>query len=464
MSMMMKKILIILFLNFCLSICLLAQEDSVVRNGPITTRDTLHLSVKECVELALSNNISLKNARLEVGKAQETKKAAFAKYLPSLSVQALGFQAKDPLIEYGVSDIDNAMLRQVLHTLISEYGYFWGYQDKVSMLENGTVAQALVLQPVYAGGRIRNGNKLARLGIEAAHLQQDVLENEVAQQTEYIYWQIVSLREKKETLSVLSTLLDTLHKDVKSAVDAGLIMSNDLLKVTVKQNECALNLKKVDDGITMLMMALGQYTGTDWHTMALTDTLGREPAPESFFREAQQAVAQRSETRLLDLAVEAENLQKKMTLGAALPSLVIGGSCLHHTLFAKGSSNLIAFAVLQVPVTDWYKTGVNMKKHDLDKEIALNNRLDLTQKMELQTNQAWFALQQSWQQIALAKANVEQAEANLKITKDFYEAGLSTLSELLEAQTLLKSTRDEYVDDCIAYRINLLKYRQLTGL
>ena len=76
------------------------------------------------MELALSNNASLKNARLEVGKAQATKKAAFAEYLPSLSVQVLGFEAKDPLVQFGVSDIDNAMLRQVLQTLISEYGYF----------------------------------------------------------------------------------------------------------------------------------------------------------------------------------------------------------------------------------------------------------------------------------------------------------------------------------------------------
>lgn len=464
MSKMMKRIWILLFVNCCLSMCLLAQEESA-NHSRITKGDTLRrLSVRGCVELALSNNASLKNARLEVGKAQATKKAAFAEHLPSLSVQAVGFEAKDPLVQFGVSDIDNAMLRQVLQTLISEYGYFWGYQDKVSMLENGTLTHATVLQPVYAGGRIRNGNKLAQLGIEAARLQQDIVENEVVQQTECIYWQIVSLQEKKETLFVLSTLLDTLHKDVKSAVDAGLIMPNDLLKVTMKKNECELNLKKVNDGITMLLMALGQYTGMDWRNMELTDTLGGEQEPESFFCEAQQAVAQRSETQLLDLAVEAESLQKKMTLGAALPSLAIGGTCMHHTLFNKNSCNMIAFAVLQVPITDWYKTGINMKKHELEKEIALNNRRDLTQKMELQTNQAWFALQQSWQQIALARSNVEQAEANLKITKDYYEAGLSTLSELLEAQTLLKSTRDEYVDDCIAYKINLLKYRQLCGL
>lgn len=443
------KVIVLFFL--LLSIPLLGQES-----------DTLRLSVHDCVELALKNNMSLKNARLEIGKAKTTKKAAFAEFLPALSIQALGFDAKDPLIQFGVADISNAMLRQMLQTLISEYGYYWGYEDNISMLNRGSLANAMIFQPLYAGGRVRNGNKLAQIGVEVAHLQNDILQNDVVQQTENLYWQIISLQKKTETLYMLSVLLDTLHKDVSAAVDAGLTLPNDLMKVNLKRNECALNLKKVNDGITMLKMALGQYTDTDWQNMVLIDTLGGELPPETYFCEVEEAVASRSETHLLDLSVEAERLKKKMTIGAALPSLAIGGSCVYHTLFQKDDFNMIAFAVLQVPITDWYKTAVQLKKHDLDKEIALNNRVDLTQKMKLQTSQAWFALQQSWQQIALAKANVEQAEANLKITKDYYEAGLSPLSELLEAQTILKSSRDEYVDECIAYKINLLKYRQLT--
>ena len=103
-----------------------------------------------------------------------------------------------------------------------------------------------------------------------------------------------------------------------------------------------------------------------------------------------------------------------------------------------------------------------MKKHDLDKEVAENTRRDLTEKMEMQTNQAWFNLEQSWLRITMAQTALSDAEANLKITEDYYEAGLVALSDVLEAQTMLKQSRDELTDSRVEYRINLVNYNRLT--
>ena len=89
---------------------------------------------------------------------------------------------------------------------------------------------------------------------------------------------------------------------------------------------------------------------------------------------------------------------------------------------------------------------------------------DDTEKMELQTNQAWFNLEQSWLRITMAQTALSDAEANLKITQDYYEAGLVALSDLLEAQTMLKNSRDELSDSRMDYRLNLVKYKQLTKM
>ena len=82
--------------------------------------------------------------------------------------------------------------------------------------------------------------------------------------------------------------------------------------------------------------------------------------------------------------------------------------------------------------------------------------------MKLQTNQAWFNLEQSWLRITMAQTALSDAEANLKITEDYYEAGLVALSDVLEAQTLLKQSRDELTDSRVEYRVNLVTYKQLT--
>ena len=151
-----------------------------------------------------------------------------------------------------------------------------------------------------------------------------------------------------------------------------------------------------------------------------------------------------------------------MTLGEALPSLLVGGSANYHTILENTKPNAMVFAMLQIPITDWHKTSYKLKKHDLDAETAENTRRDLTEKMEMQTNQAWFNLEQSWLRITMAQTALSDAEANLKVTQDYYDAGLVALSDVLEAQTLLKQSRDELTDSRVEYRINLVTYQQLT--
>ena len=438
--------LMILLTSF--SVSLMAQEPH-------------RLSVQDCIEMALENNIELKNSQLEIDKARATKNEARAEYFPTVSAQALAFDALNPMLTFGIEDVDNAQLRQLLYTLYAEYGANMGLDKEYSFVQNGVMLNAMATEPIYAGGRIRNGNKLAKLGIDAAETQTKMKENEVRLQTETLYWQIVALQEKLATLDQLDRLLDTLDKDLTGAIEAGLAMPTDQFKLKVKQNESQLNRKKVTDGITLLKMALAQTIGADWQEMELVDTLGLETNPTTMFKDVAESVALRNESHLLDLSLQAEKLKKKMTLGEALPSLLVGGSVNYHTIMENTKPNALVFAVLQVPITDWHKTSIKLKKHNLDAELAENTRCDLTEKMEMQTNQAWFNLEQSWLRITMAQTALNDAEANLKITEDYYEAGLVALSDVLEAQTLLKQSRDELTDSRVEYRINLVTYRQL---
>ena len=447
----MKKTLIVI-LTLMLSASVQAQ-----------TADTLRLSVQDCIDLALENNIPLKNSQLEIEKAKATKNEARAEYFPKVSAQALAFDAANPMLSFGIDDIENAFVRQVLHNLFFQYGANLGLQDTYSFIKDGVVLNAMAVEPIYAGGRIRNGNKLASLGIEAAGYQANIKADEVRLQVECLYWQIISLKEKTATLDQLDQLLDTLDKDLGGAIEAGLMMPTDRYKVTIKKNESRLNRKKVEDGITLLKMALAQYIGVNWQAMVLTDTLNIPADPTAFYHDPKAAVAQRNESHLLDLSLQAESLKKKMTLGEALPTLMVGGSASYHTILKNSRPNAMVFALLQVPITDWHKTAFKLKKHDLDAEIAQNDRCNYTEMMELQTDQAWFNLQQSWLRIEMAETALNDAEANLKITQDYYEAGLVSLSDLLEAQTQLQHSHDELSDSRIDYRISLIKYKQLTN-
>ena len=71
---------------------------------------------------------------------------------------------------------------------------------------------ATAVQPLFAGGRIVNGNRLAAVGVEAARLQQELAREKTLLSVEENYWLIVSLYEKRRTILQAIDFLDTLER------------------------------------------------------------------------------------------------------------------------------------------------------------------------------------------------------------------------------------------------------------
>ena len=70
---------------------------------------------------------------------------------------------------------------------------------------------------------------------------------------------------------------------------------------------------------------------------------------------------------------------------------------------------------------------------------------------------------ESRQQLQIAQRSIEQAEENLRLNRDYYRAGTSKMSDLLEAQLLYQQSLDRRTDAFADYQNKLLEYRQATG-
>lgn len=76
---------------------------------------------------------------------------------------------------------------------------------------------------------------------------------------------------------------------------------------------------------------------------------------------------------------------------------------------------------------------------------------------------AWEDLQNAYKQILIARNSIEQSTENLRLNKDYYHAGTTTMSDLLEAQTLFQQSRDKYVETYAQFQIKTVEYLQATG-
>ena len=455
-------------------------------------RNTLVLPLDSCTALALRNQTKAVNARLDVEAARHARLAARTKYFPSLSLSAGWFRSMDYLIDVHSSDTGNAHIdisgsfdgqsydERIDHMQaeldrlgidldirdqLQHFGDRFNFDAHLQMLDRGYYANAMLMQPLFAGGRIVNGNRLAQLALDAALLQQEVTENAALLQTARLYWQVVSLTEKRKTLLSYRQTVDTLAQEAQAGVDAGVISRNDLLKVRLKQKELLSASLQLDNGITMTTMALCQYIGLPYSDSVdyLFDTLSL-PGEENtlLMRDPVAAAAERNESRLLEMAEEAALLQRKMTIGEALPQVAIGATYGVSNITGSATSNGIVFATASIPLSAWWETSHMAQRQKIEWQKAANNRADLQQQMELQTRQLWNEICEARIQVEIQRQAVSDAEENLAESRNYYQAGMSSLSEYLEAQSLLQQARNNLTDQIIVYRLKIMEYNQLT--
>lgn len=400
-------------------------------------------TLEECHTMALENNARLKNARNDVAGAIQGKKEAFTNYFPDISATGMGYNANKGLIEMDM-----------------------GPDGSMSMLKNGITGGVTLTQPIFAGGQIVNGNKLAEIGVDMSRLQLAQTENEVRLTVEQFYWQIITIEEKRKTLALMDTMLVRLHHDVEVAVNAGVTTRNDLLQVQLRQNEIQSAIINLESGLGIAKKMLSQYMGLGPTEIDIVNNVSIEDAPafpDDIFVVPQDVLASTIEYRMLRNNVDASKLQYKMAVGKNLPTVGAGVGYMYDNLSGKDHSFGVAVVSVSVPISGWWGGSHSMKKQRL---AVMNSQMTFEDNQSLliiKMDKAWSDLKDAWQQIGIERKSIEQSTENLRLNRDYYHAGTTTLSDLLDAQSLFQQSRDKYVESYSQFRIKRVEYLQATG-
>ena len=422
-------------------------------------------TLPQLLDSARQHNFAIRSARHDIEVAELQRKEAFTKYFPNVSGNLLWFNANKGLVETSL-DLTEKIPPQITATLSqvlpAEMMATLTNPITFSMMKNGTIASLMAVQPVFAGGQIINGNKLAKLGEDVSRLQLRLSENEVEKTAEQYYWQMVTMQEKVKTIDAVEALLNDIHKDVDVAVRAGLAMRNDLLQVELRQNEVASQRLKLMNGLSLVRMVLSQHCG-------LRDTaflISYEPEatlPLAVKQDHQLALANTTEYKLLGKQVEATELQRKMTFGQNLPTVAVGAGYNYHNLLDRNQNFAMVFATVSVPISDWWGGSHAVKRKKIEVQKAQEQLVENGELLKIRMQSAWNGVEESYNQLQLAQRGIEQAEENLRLNRDYYRAGLSRMADLLEAQLLYQQTLDRRTDAFAEYQNKLLEYRQAIG-
>lgn len=420
------------------------------------------LTLDQCRELALKNNVAIRNAGLLTGMAKTIRQEAFTKYFPNVSAAGMAFTANKHVLQYDVKD--NVPVPPI-PGILPEGGAL-PVSLELSMIKKGVMAGANLVQPVFMGGMIVNGNRLAEVGEAVAELQSRQSADQVRLTVAQYYWQLASLKAKRQTVDEVIALLDTLEYQVGVAVNAGVVLRNDLLEVQLRRNEMMTNRLELDNGISVMSILIGQYIGKGVEPIDIASYITAEmqvKAPDAYFINYADALYSTSSYQLLQQNVKAAELQRKLTLGENMPKVALGAGYFYHNILDQGHGFGALYAMVEIPISGWWGGSHAMRRSKLNAEMARNQLNDASELLQVNMVNTWNALNTSYDKIALARESIAQANENLRLNENYYHVGTVTITDLLKAQTLFRQSHDQFVDAYGDYQIKTIEYLQATG-
>lgn len=413
------------------------------------------LTLEDCRNQAVENNAKVKIADGAVKQAQEESRYAFTKYFPTIDATWLGYRSNKGAIQYTLPNLGD---------YIPDLGNF--PLGTIELIKKGWSGAITAVQPIFAGGQIVNSNKLAHVGEEAANLQRENAVQEVLLTVEQYYWQIATLKSKKRTLTEVTAMVDTLESQVNVAVEAGIILPNELLKVQIRRNELRTLMVDLDNGINLSCNLLAQYIGRDGESIDIPNEDGSVELPSSptdIFIQPSAAVENTPDYRLLGAQVKAAALKTKLAVGENLPTVGVGAGWVYDDIFNQRHNFGAVLLTVNVPITAWWGGSHKIKQSKIAEENARTQMTDLSEMLEIGMQNAWDDLTSAYRKMEISHETIGQSTENLRLNENYYKYGVSTITDLLDAQTLYRQALDQYTEAYGAFRVAQAKYLKATG-
>ena len=432
----------------------------------ITTLQAQTLTLDSCLALARRNNADIRVSQLGVARARAVKSQAFTHFFPQLQLNGLGYVAARPMISFALEDIRSNDMRDLLEAIYDVFSQETDVSDRLELMKHGFSASVVAAQPVYAGGRIVNGNRLASLGEEAAVLQAEIRMRDVLEEVESTYYLVVGLKEKEATVEAALTLIDSVERVAASALANGLATRADMLQINLRRNEIEARRQQLASGIRMSCRLLCSQIGIEYSDSIAfggDSNFKVEFRISNFeFQNSKLSTDSRPESRLLQINVESQELLKKMAVGETLPQLAILGIGYYgNAVRNDASANAVAGFSLKIPLSDWWNTSHKIREHNIRIEQARVEKEHYGNLMSIEEEKAYSDMVDACMLIRSDSAALRLARENYRLAEINYAAGVVTVSDVLQAHALLLQAENAVVDRRVSY---LIARRRLSDL
>ena len=420
------------------------------------------MTLEQCRELALEHNKQIQMAQADAVASDYLVQSAKTKYLPRIDFAGGWINPGDrPLRPFAINFNIPGVTPQGFSIPL----------DFISVAPKEVYTGGFILrQPIFMGFKIVEANKIARYTSELLHEKVKMEEADVLASVDEAFWRVISVQEKVTLAQTYKSLLDHLGQDLENLYTEGMTTRNEVLKVQVKKNEVELSLVKAKNGLALSKMLLGQIIGVDANQIELdTGIISEEQLSSRLLALTNNDTIERAEIVMLRNKLAITESARKMVKSQFLPNIFLtaGYNWTQPNLY-KGTQNnfggdwMIGVGV-QIPVLTW---GDRLHQvHMADQQVA-KAKLELQdsqEKINLQIQQNRFKHAEALKRMELTKLSKEQAEENLRITKNSLLEGMNSVRDILEAQVMWEKASSADIDARVEAAVTLSQLEKSTG-
>ena len=420
-----------------LSIATLLVIAGAVAAGPSRAQTVApsELTLADAVTTALEKHPALRIAEYQTAAAASGVDQARAGFLPRVDFSEGFSQSDNPVYAFG------SLLNQGRFTAADFAVNNLNHPDPITNWRTNLGGSV----PLFLGGRNVLAYQQAQLGRDAAQQGRARVEQEIVFNVIRAYAAVLLSREAQTTVEASVRAADANLSAAEARYETGLSVASDALAAKVRLARLREEALAAASQVRLSRLALNEAMGLP---LDRSDRIGGQlTLPPLVFEHAEElehiARDYRPDYRQADL--EAQRLEKEVlrAKGALLPTLhLVGNYEINNNQFASnGQDSWSVGVLLNLNLFNGGMDRARITEAEANHQRALAQRERLAAAIGLEAHEAFLAHQTARDRFPVAREAVAQAEESLRIVQDRYDAGLTTIVELLDSEMALTAAR-----------------------
>ena len=400
---------------------------------------TMHLTLDKAIELAMSENPTIKVAEKEIELKKVSKNEAWQNLLPTASLNGS--------VNYAIKAAEMNLGGQT---------FKMGKDDASTW--NGALQVSL---PVFAPA-IYKSMSLTKADVELAVEKSRGSKIDLVNQVTKAYYQLMLAQDSYTVLMENYKLAEENFNIVNAKFQQGSVSEYDKISAEVQKSNAWPSVISGKNAVEIAKLQLKVLMGITADVNLVIDDNLKNHEAEMDKNAAKQAIDLQNNSALRSIDLQAQLLKKQRGLLKTnfLPTLALSGNLQYQSLYNEdwkvmdytwGNSSSVALS-LSIPLFQ-ASNFTKLKSNKIQQWQLAETRTNTERMLNMQAQSYLDNMTKSAEQLESNKTAVELAKKGLEISQKRYDVGKGTILELTNSQVSLTNVQLSYNNTIYDYLV-----------